>query len=105
MAAVNASFLTRSDCWCRRPKFIATYDLAPEMSAFKITEKLLAAIAEGDRRLHVNFANPDMVGHTGMLDKTIEACQYVDTCLGKITKAIQSQRGISLIRPITVTLN
>jgi len=37
------------------------------------------------------------VGHTGMLDKTIEACQYVDTCLGKITKAIQAKRGISLI--------
>jgi len=77
---------------------IATYDLAPEMSAFKITEKLLAAIAEGETDVFiVNFANPDMVGHTGMLDKTIEACQYVDTCLGKITKAIQSQRGISLI--------
>lgn len=77
---------------------IATYDLAPEMSAFKITEKLLGAIAEGETDVFiVNFANPDMVGHTGMLDKTIEACQYVDTCLGKITKAIQSKRGISLI--------
>jgi 2,3-bisphosphoglycerate-independent phosphoglycerate mutase len=77
---------------------IATYDLAPEMSAFKITEKLLGAIAEGETDVFiVNFANPDMVGHTGMLDKTIEACQYVDTCLGKITKTIQSKRGISLI--------
>ena len=77
---------------------IATYDLAPEMSAFKITDKLLGAIAAGETDVFiVNFANPDMVGHTGMLDKTIEACQYVDTCLGKITKAIQSQRGITLI--------
>jgi len=77
---------------------IATYDLAPEMSAFKITDKLLGAIAEGETDVFiVNFANPDMLGHTGMLDKTIEACQYVDTCLGKITKAIQSQRGITLI--------
>ena len=77
---------------------IATYDLAPEMSAFKITEKLLNAIDENETDVFiVNFANPDMVGHTGMLDKTIEACQYVDTCLGRITKAIQSQRGISLI--------
>jgi 2,3-bisphosphoglycerate-independent phosphoglycerate mutase len=77
---------------------IATYDLAPEMSAFKITDKLLGAISEGETDVFiVNFANPDMVGHTGMLDKTIEACQYVDTCLGKITKAIQSQRGITLI--------
>jgi len=77
---------------------IATYDLAPEMSAFKITDKLQGAIAAGETDVFiVNFANPDMVGHTGMLDKTIEACQYVDTCLGKITKAIQSQRGITLI--------
>jgi 2,3-bisphosphoglycerate-independent phosphoglycerate mutase len=77
---------------------IATYDLAPEMSAFKITDKLLGAIAEAETDVFiVNFANPDMVGHTGMLEKTIEACQYVDTCLGKITKAIQSQRGITLI--------
>ena len=77
---------------------IATYDLAPEMSAFKITDKLLTAIEEAETDVFiVNFANPDMVGHTGMLDKTIEACQYVDTCLGKITKAIQSKCGISLI--------
>jgi 2,3-bisphosphoglycerate-independent phosphoglycerate mutase len=77
---------------------VATYDLAPEMSAFKITDRLLQAIDEAETDVFiVNFANPDMVGHTGMLDKTIEACQYVDTCLGKVTKAIQSKRGISLI--------
>jgi 2,3-bisphosphoglycerate-independent phosphoglycerate mutase len=77
---------------------VATYDLAPEMSAFKVTDKLLNAIAEDETDVFiVNFANPDMVGHTGMLKKTIEACQYVDTCLGKITEAIQAKRGISLI--------
>jgi 2,3-bisphosphoglycerate-independent phosphoglycerate mutase len=77
---------------------VATYDLVPEMSAFKITDKLLSAIAEDETGVFiVNFANPDMVGHTGMLEKTIEACQYVDTCMGKITKAIQSKRGIMLI--------
>ena len=59
---------------------VATYDLAPEMSAFKITDKLLRAIEERETDVFiVNFANPDMVGHTGKLDKTIEACQYVDT--------------------------
>jgi 2,3-bisphosphoglycerate-independent phosphoglycerate mutase len=68
------------------------------MSAFQITDKMLQAIEQGDTDVFiVNFANPDMVGHTGMLDKTIEACQYVDTCLGRITKAIQAKRGISLI--------
>ena len=77
---------------------VATYDLVPEMSAFKITDKVLRAIEEGETDVFiVNFANPDMVGHTGMLDKTIEACQYVDTCLGWITKSIASARGITLI--------
>jgi 2,3-bisphosphoglycerate-independent phosphoglycerate mutase len=77
---------------------IATYDLQPEMSAFKVTDKVLRAIEEGDTDVFiVNFANPDMVGHTGKLDKTIEACQYVDTCLGWITKGIRRARGVTLI--------
>jgi 2,3-bisphosphoglycerate-independent phosphoglycerate mutase len=77
---------------------IATYDLQPEMSAFKVTDKVLRAIDEGDTDVFViNFANPDMVGHTGKLAQTIEACQYVDTCLGWITKRIRQARGITLI--------
>jgi 2,3-bisphosphoglycerate-independent phosphoglycerate mutase len=77
---------------------IATYDLQPEMSAFKVTDKVLRGIDEGDTDVFViNFANPDMVGHTGKLDKTIEACQYVDTCLGWITKRVRQARGITLI--------
>ena len=77
---------------------VATYDLVPEMSAFKITDRLLRAIEESETDVFiVNFANPDMVGHTGKLDKTIEACQHVDTCLGWITKAMQSARGTTLI--------
>jgi 2,3-bisphosphoglycerate-independent phosphoglycerate mutase len=77
---------------------ISTYDLQPEMSAFKVTDNVLRGIAEGETDVFiVNFANPDMVGHTGKLDKTIEACQYVDTCLGWITKAIRQSEGITLI--------
>ena len=77
---------------------VATYDLIPEMSAFKITDKLLREIEAGETDVFiVNFANPDMVGHTGMLDKTIAACQYVDTCLGWITKAMRTARGTTLI--------
>src|SRR6185295_9149216 len=77
---------------------VATYDLAPEMSAFKITDKLLRAIEGGEADVFiVNYANPDMVGHTGKLDKTIEACQYVDTCLGWITKAMRAAKGTTLI--------
>ena len=77
---------------------VATYDLAPEMSAFKITDKFLRVLDERETDVFImNFANPDMVGHTGKLDKTIEACQYVDTCLGWITKAVASTKGTVLI--------
>jgi 2,3-bisphosphoglycerate-independent phosphoglycerate mutase len=77
---------------------VATYDLMPEMSAFKITDKFLRAIEERETDVFiVNFANSDMVGHTGKLDKTIEACQYVDTCLGWITKAMRAAKGTTLI--------
>ncbi len=77
---------------------IATYDLQPEMSAFKVTDKVLRGVDEGETDVFVvNFANPDMVGHTGKLDKTIEACQYVDSCLGWITKRIREARGTTLI--------
>jgi 2,3-bisphosphoglycerate-independent phosphoglycerate mutase len=77
---------------------IATYDLQPEMSAFKVTDKVLHGIEERETDIFiVNFANPDMVGHTGKLDKTIEACQYVDTCLGWITKSIRHAGGVTII--------
>ncbi len=77
---------------------IATYDLQPEMSAFKLTDKVLRAVDEGETDVFViNFANPDMVGHTGKLQKTIEACNYVDTCLGWITRRMREARGITLI--------
>jgi 2,3-bisphosphoglycerate-independent phosphoglycerate mutase len=77
---------------------VATYDLMPEMSAFKITDKFLRAIEERETDVFiVNFANSDMVGHTGKLDKAVEACQYVDTCLGWITKAMRAAKGTTLI--------
>ncbi len=77
---------------------VATYDLQPEMSAFAVTDKVLRGIDQGETDVFViNFANPDMVGHTGKLRQTIEACQYVDTCLGWITKAMRNVRGTTLI--------
>jgi 2,3-bisphosphoglycerate-independent phosphoglycerate mutase len=77
---------------------VATYDLLPEMAAFKLTDKILRAVDEGETDAFIiNFANPDMVGHTGNLEKTIEAVQYVDTCLGWITKRLKSARGRCLI--------
>ncbi|MCA1850032.1 MAG: 2,3-bisphosphoglycerate-independent phosphoglycerate mutase, partial [Acidobacteria bacterium] len=77
---------------------VATYDLEPEMSAYKVTNEVLRAIDEGGTDVFiVNFANPDMVGHTGKLEKAIEAVQHVDTCLGWITKALRAARGTCLI--------
>ncbi len=77
---------------------VATYDLAPEMSAYKVTDQILRAIDEGETDAFIiNLANPDMVGHTGNLEKTIEAVQHVDTCLGWITKRLKTARGRCLI--------
>jgi len=77
---------------------IATYDLEPQMSAFRVTDQILRGIEESETDVFIiNFAGPDMVGHTGKLDKTIAACQYVDTCLGWITKSIRQARGTMLI--------
>ncbi|MCA1817711.1 MAG: 2,3-bisphosphoglycerate-independent phosphoglycerate mutase [Acidobacteria bacterium] len=77
---------------------VATYDLVPEMSAYKLTDKILRAIDERETDVFViNFANPDMVGHTGNLEKTVEAVGHVDKCLGWITKSLRSARGRSVI--------
>lgn len=64
---------------------VATYDMKPEMSAKEITDKLLEEIGEYDFIL-VNYANLDMVGHTGNIAATIKACEAVDSCLGEVVK-------------------
>jgi 2,3-bisphosphoglycerate-independent phosphoglycerate mutase len=77
---------------------VATYDLQPEMSAYEVTDALLDEIA-GDRHdaIILNFANPDMVGHSGMLEPTIKAVEVVDECLGKIVDAIIGKGGTAII--------
>lgn len=77
---------------------VATYDLQPEMSAPELTDKAVAAIGSGTYDLIVlNFANPDMVGHTGSLPAAIKAVETVDTGLGKIADAIEAQGGALLV--------
>ncbi|HVZ53609.1 MAG TPA: 2,3-bisphosphoglycerate-independent phosphoglycerate mutase [Pseudolabrys sp.] len=77
---------------------VATYDLQPEMSAPELTDKAVEAIKSGKYDLIVlNFANPDMVGHTGSLKAAIKAVETVDTGLGRIADAIQSMGGALLI--------
>jgi len=71
---------------------VATYDLKPEMSAREITQALIPRLGEGKFDLVVlNFANPDMVGHTGKLAQTIEACRVVDDCIGRLVEAAQAK--------------
>jgi 2,3-bisphosphoglycerate-independent phosphoglycerate mutase len=77
---------------------VATYDLQPEMSAPELTDKAVAAIDSGKYDLIVlNFANPDMVGHTGVLAAAIKAVETVDTGLGRIAEAIKRQGGALLV--------
>jgi 2,3-bisphosphoglycerate-independent phosphoglycerate mutase len=77
---------------------VATYDLQPEMSAGELTGKAVEAIDSGKYDLIVlNFANPDMVGHTGVLSAAIKAVETVDTGLGRIAEAIRRQNGALLV--------
>ncbi|MEO0831228.1 MAG: alkaline phosphatase family protein, partial [Pseudomonadota bacterium] len=72
---------------------VATYDLQPEMSAPEVTEQFVAAIRKGYDLIVVNFANPDMVGHTGDLDAAIKACEAVDAGLGAAVAALEDVGG------------
>ena len=77
---------------------VATYDLQPEMSAPELTDKAVAAIGSGQYDLIVlNFANPDMVGHTGVLAAAIKAVETVDAGLGRIADAIAEAGGALLV--------
>jgi 2,3-bisphosphoglycerate-independent phosphoglycerate mutase len=77
---------------------VATYDLKPEMSAFEVTDKLVQAIASGKYDLIiVNYANPDMVGHTGVMKAAVEAVEAIDKCLGLVRAAVENAGGLLLI--------
>lgn len=77
---------------------VATYDLKPEMSAYEVTDTLLKEIeAEKHDAIILNFANPDMVGHSGKLEPTIKAVEAVDECLGKVVDLVLSKGGVALI--------
>ena len=77
---------------------VATYDLRPEMSANEVTDRLVAAIGSGDFDLIVaNYANPDMVGHTGDLEAAKLAVETVDACLGRLETALAGAGGAMLV--------
>ena len=80
------------------PKEYATYDLIPEMSAFEVTEKAVAAIESGKYDVVImNLANCDMVGHTGVFDAAVKAVEAVDTCVGRVVRAVRGMGGITVI--------
>ena len=77
---------------------VATYDLKPEMSVYEVTEQLVKAIE--DKRFDViicNYANGDMVGHTGVMEAALKAVAAVDDCLGKVEKAIKDVGGVMIV--------
>ena len=80
------------------PKEVATYDLKPEMSAPQVCDKLVEAIKSGKYDVVIiNFANPDMVGHTGVEDAAIKAIETVDACVGRAVDAIKEVNGVMFI--------
>ena len=77
---------------------VATYDLKPEMSAYEVKDALIEELDKGDLDLILlNFANPDMVGHSGMLEPTIKAIEAVDECLGEVVDKIIDMGGHAIV--------
>jgi 2,3-bisphosphoglycerate-independent phosphoglycerate mutase len=77
---------------------VATYDLAPEMSASGVTDAVIAHLEHGDDALVIaNFANADMVGHTGDFDATVRAVECIDVCIGRVAAAVDASHGGLLI--------
>ena len=76
---------------------VATYDMQPEMSAGEVTEKFLEAIDNGYELIVVNYANPDMVGHTGDLQAAMKACEAVDAGLGQVIDKLEQTGGSLLV--------
>ena len=77
---------------------VETYDLKPEMSAYEVTDKLVEAILSKKYNVIIlNYANSDMVGHTGNLDAAIKAVEAVDSCIGRVVEAIEQVEGVLLI--------
>ncbi len=79
------------------PRDVPSYDHKPEMSARQVAAEVSAALAEGYRFCVVNFANPDMVGHTGVIPAVVKAVETVDACLGQVVEAAERAGGVCLV--------
>jgi 2,3-bisphosphoglycerate-independent phosphoglycerate mutase len=97
-AAIEEPFKGEERSMTPSPKEVATYDLKPQMSEPELTETTLKRIKEHDDDfLLLNFANPDMVGHTGVLEAAIKACEAADDGLGKLVDAIRAKHGTVMV--------
>ena len=77
---------------------VATYDLQPEMSAYEVTDKMVEAVKSGKYdALIINFANCDMVGHTGVFEAAVKAVEAVDTCVGRVVEAVKEMDGCMIL--------
>ena len=80
------------------PRDVPSYDHKPEMSAPELTDRFVEAVQSGDFGFAVlNFANPDMVGHTGSIPAAVKAVETVDACLGRVVAAVEEQGGVALV--------
>ena len=95
---VEAAYGGEERCLLPSPKEVATYDLKPEMSAVEVTDALVDRIATGgDSFILINYANGDMVGHTGILDAAVSACETVDASIGRVVNAARAKGWTVLI--------
>ncbi len=77
---------------------VATYDLQPEMSAYQVADKAVELIRSGKYDVMIlNFANPDMVGHTGILEAAVKALEVVDECVGRVLEAVLEAGGTAIV--------
>ncbi len=77
---------------------VPSYDQKPEMSAYEVTDKVMEQIEQGKHDVMiVNFANPDLVGHSGVLDAAVKACEVVDECAGRLVDSVVGKGGMALL--------
>jgi 2,3-bisphosphoglycerate-independent phosphoglycerate mutase len=79
------------------PRDVPSYDRKPQMSAEEVADRFCEEVGRGYRFAIVNFANPDMVGHTGSIPATVAAVETVDRCLGRVLEAVREADGVALV--------
>ncbi|HDH53474.1 MAG TPA: 2,3-bisphosphoglycerate-independent phosphoglycerate mutase, partial [Nitrospirae bacterium] len=92
------SFPGEDRCLIPSPKDVPTYDLKPEMSAYTVTDEIIKKMDKVDYDfILLNFANPDMVGHTGIMEAAVKACETIDKCLERIVGKVKILGGLTII--------